>query len=303
MISHRWCIPLAVALGCGGGSAPEPATPQPIAAEEARPAEPHPEVMQALQRIEARLERVEDREETIRALEDRLGAVEQRLEQPIAQPPPRPRPSRVRPDPSAVYAVPIDGAPFRGPTYAKVTIVKAFEFACPYCNLVRPTLDQLRQEYGKNLKIVYKHYVVHPTTATRPAQAVCAANMQGKFKRLEALLWSEGFDAGRNFSAENIDRLARKAGLRMKRWRKDMEGPCQDIVRNDQREMAQLGTRGTPAFYINGRYLSGAQPIDKFRRLIDEELARANERIADGTPLKKYYGTWVLERGLKKLAP
>jgi hypothetical protein len=83
-----------------------------------------------------------------------------------------------------------------------------------------------------------------------------------------------------------------------------MDGACPKLVQEDQASVAKLGTTGTPAFYINGRYLSGAQPIDQFKTLIDEELKRANERIAKGeATVAGYYDEFVLKRGLKELAP
>src|SRR5262245_15059490 len=71
-----------------------------------------------------------------------------------------------RPDPTAVYSVPVEGSPVKGPAAAKVTIVEAFEFACPFCYRVRGTMDELQKQYGDNLRIVHKQYVVHPQVAT-----------------------------------------------------------------------------------------------------------------------------------------
>ena len=157
------------------------------------------------------------------------------------------------------------------------------------------------KDYSGDIKVVYKHYVVHPQVATLPAQAACAAHLQGKFVPMEHLLWEKGFRAGRNFSQENIDKMAQEAGLDMNKLKADMSGKCAEIVRKDQAELAQVGVRGTPAFYINGRYLSGARPIDMFKTVIDEELKKANDRISKGTPVDKYYQTWVLDKGQKKV--
>lgn len=305
MKTNAWMFVLALALGCGGNAppanAPAPA-PAPVpASTAAEPAQPHPEVLAMIQRMEARMERLEAQVAELSELQEQFGELRDLA---IAAPRPR-RPTMHRPDPGVVYAVPIDGAPFSGPEHAKVTVVEGFEFACPFCFRVRPTLDELRKIYGKDLKVVYKHYVVHPQKATLPAQAACAAHLQGKgkFQRYTDLLWSEGFEAQMNFSRENLERLARKARLRLGRWRKDMAGPCEKIVRDDQRELAQVGARGTPVFFINGRFLSGAQPVDAFRNLIDEELAKANAAIDAGTPVEDYYRIMVLEQGEKQLTP
>ena len=214
--------------------------------------------------------------------------------------PQRQRPAE--PDASKVYAVPVAGAPTKGPAHAKVTLVEAFEFACPFCERVNPTIEQLHKEYGDDLKIVYKNFVVHPDTATIPAQAACAAHKQGKYSEMTHLIWEKGFKAGRNLGRDNMDKLAAEAGLDMNRFKTDIEGDeCKKTVQQDQSELRAVGVQGTPAFFINGRYLSGAQPIDNFKRVIDEELKKANERVAQGTKVEDYYKKFVLEQGLKKL--
>ena len=60
-------------------------------------------------------------------------------------------------------------------------------------------------------------------------------------------------------------------------------------LQSDSAQAAKLGANGTPAFFINGRFLSGAQPFDNFKALIDEELKKADKLIADGTPKKDLY--------------
>jgi protein-disulfide isomerase len=231
----------------------------------------------------------------------RLDKLEKDLQ---ARPAGRPMPQRQRPaepDPSKVYAVPIAGAPAKGPEHAKVTVVEAFEFACPFCERVTGTIDQLQKDYGNDLKIVYKHFVVHPDVATVPAQAACAAHKQGKYSEMTHLIWEKGFKAGRNLARENMDKLAAEAGLDMNRYKADIDGEeCKKVIQQDQAQMASVGVQGTPAFYINGRYLSGAQPIENFKRIIDEELKKANERIAQGTKVEDYYNKFVVEQGLKK---
>lgn len=125
--------------------------------------------------------------------------------------------------------------------------------------------------------------------------------MQGKFAEMDELLWEKGYKAGRNFSQDNLDKIAQEVGLDMAKFKADMAGACPKIIQKDHSEMQRVGTRGTPAFYINGRFLSGARPIHFFKQLVDEELKKANERIAKGTPVEKYYEEWVLKKGLKKL--
>jgi protein-disulfide isomerase len=213
--------------------------------------------------------------------------------------PQRPQPP-AGPDPSVVYSVPVDGSPIKGPKHAKVTIVEAFEFACPFCERVISTLDQLQKDYGNDLRIVSKHYVVHPQVATIPAQAACAAHRQGKYAEMEHELWEKGFKANRNFAEDNIVNMAKTIGLNVDKFKADLNGEdCKKAVQTDQAQLAQVGVRGTPAFYINGRYLSGAQPIDNFKKIIDEELKKANDAIAKGMKVEDYYTEVVVKAGKK----
>jgi hypothetical protein len=67
------------------------------------------------------------------------------------------------------------------------------------------------------------------------------------------------------------------------------------------RELQKFGVGATPSFFINGRFMSGAMPIENFVTIIDEELKKANERIQQGTPAAQYYQQWVMDKGLKAL--
>lgn len=230
-----------------------------------------------------------------------------------------PRPQRAEPDAAKTYAVSIEGDPIDGPADAKVTIVKAYDYACPYCDRVRDTMDQLRKKYGNDIRIAYKQLVVHPQQATAGALAVCAANKQGKFLQMDQLLWDKGFK-GRQFDKdvtgdggvpqrcwENaagcpiVLGYAQEIGLNADKFKADMKGECFALMQKDQRDLQVLGVSATPAFFINGRYLSGAQPIDRFVTLVDEELKKANDKIAAGTPAAQYYQQAVLDKGLKQL--
>ncbi len=219
-----------------------------------------------------------------RPLEKRLDGIEAKLEQLLKVVAPRPsQPARPSgPDRNKVYSVPIDGDPFEGPAGAKVTIVKAYDYACPYCEKVRDTMDALRAKYGNDLRIVYKQLVVHPQVATTGALAFCAAGKQGKAFELDHLLWEKGFKA-RQFDKDRcwesadgcpiVGGFARELGLDEARFAQDMKA-CTGQIQKDMADMQALGVTATPAFFINGRFLSGAAPIESFSALIDEELKK-----------------------------
>jgi protein-disulfide isomerase len=189
---------------------------------------------------------------------------------------------------------------------AKVTMVMAGEFACPYCRKAWDTVEQLRKTYGQELRVAYKSFIVHPKYALVAAEAACAAHRQRKWKPMADLIWAKAFDASddpHSFDRENIDKLAGEAGLDLKRYQADMTGSCPAEVRADQDEMSKLGVSGTPTFFINGRLLTGAQPIEIFTALIDEELAKANAVIQKGVKPERYYDQEIVAKGLKDVGP
>jgi protein-disulfide isomerase len=223
------------------------------------------------------------------------------------------RPQRPQPDAAKTYAVPVDGDPADGPADAKVTLVKAYDYACPFCERVRGTMDDLRKKYGNDLRIVYKQFVVHPQVATAGALAFCAAAKQGKAVQMDNLLWEKGFKA-HNFDKDEgstkcwdspdgcpvVLANAKELGLDETKFKADMKD-CQQLMQKDMHELQAFGVGATPSFFINGRFMSGAMPIENFTALIDEELKKANDRIAQGTPQAQYYQQWVLDKGLKTL--
>lgn len=222
------------------------------------------------------------------------------------------------PDREKTYSMAIDGDPQQGPSDAKVTIVKGYEYACFYCDKVRATLDEITKKYGADVRIVSKQFVVHPQAATAPALAACAAHKQGRFEQMDKLLWEKVF-AAKNFDKDKqgdqgaqrcweapegcpiVVGLAQELQLNMEKFKADMKGECQQVIQRDQAALRQLGMSATPGFFINGRWISGAQQLATFTAVIDEELKKATDRIASGTPQASYYQTWVVEKGLKSL--
>ncbi|HWM88930.1 MAG TPA: thioredoxin domain-containing protein [Kofleriaceae bacterium] len=208
---------------------------------------------------------------------------------------------RKRHDPAVTYAIPVEGSPSKGPADAPVTVVEAFEYACPACESARGVMDEIAKAYPNDVRVVYRTFLIHPQVATIPAQAGCAANKQGKFSEMSELIWDKGFKAGRNLTAENMEKLAGEAGLDAGKFKADMNGDeCQKLVSEEHSSLAKLGVGATPSIFVNGRPLQRRSP-DQFKALIDEELAKAKQRIAQGTKQADYYKEWVLEKGTKKL--
>ncbi|MBC7977034.1 MAG: thioredoxin domain-containing protein, partial [Myxococcales bacterium] len=198
-----------------------------------------------------------------------------------------------QPDPSATYKVPVDGAQARGPAGAKITIVEWADFQCPFCSRVEPTMAELMKDYEGELRHVYMHNALPMHNRALPAAlAAEAAGRQGKFWQMYALL----FEHQRELTDENFVKWAKKLKLDTKRFKRDMKDPqLTEHIAQQQQLATSLGARGTPAFFVNGRFLSGAQPKEAFKVLIDEELAEADRLLAAGTPRAQLYETIVAD--------
>jgi protein-disulfide isomerase len=257
------------------------------------------QVLQRIQVLEEKNQLLAARIEALREANDRLHATLTAALQ--GDPGAAPEPERKRPDPATVFSVPIDGDAVKGPRTAKVTIVEGAEFACQYCLKVRRVLAEIEKKYGKDVRFVYKSFVIHPEYATEAALAACAAQQQGRFWEMEGAIWAHVWDADTGepkdpsyLGKDGLVEIAGKLKLDAKRFEKDMAGDhCKDQIDRQERELLRVGTRGTPSFYVNGRHLSGALPLSEFSRVIDEEIAKADAAYKQGIKPDRYYETIV----------
>ena len=202
-------------------------------------------------------------------------------------------------------AIPISSKdPMWGKRDAPVTIVQFSDFQCPFCSRVEPTIDQVKQTYGPDkVRIVWKNAPLpfHPNAKPAAEAAVGVFTLAGNdafwkfhdtaFKNQSALSpasyeqWAQ--------AAGVKDMAAFKAGIDSHKWA--------DKVDKDNAVGKQAGVNGTPAAFVNGVLLSGAQPFDKFKAVIDQELSKAQAKIASGTPKNKVYV--AMSQDNKKNAP
>jgi protein-disulfide isomerase len=189
-------------------------------------------------------------------------------------------------DPRLVYDIPVDGAPALGPADAPVTIVEYSDFYCRYCRRAAATLADLQLLYGDKLRLVYHHNLLDPEDGSLPAEASLAARAQGRFWPFHDRL----FAADAAPSREVMEGYARELGLDLARFRRDLDGHRHlGELRDELIAAARLGVSGTPMFFINGRPLSGAQPIGVFVDTIDRELAAADAVVASGVAPAEVY--------------
>lgn len=162
--------------------------------------------------------------------------------------------------------------PGRGPANARVTIVEFADFQCPYCSKASDVVKKVAAEYPGQVRIVFRHFPLanHPL-APRAAEASACANEQGKFWEYHDHLFANP----RELEETALKAHAVTLGLDVKPFVDCLEsGRMKALVEKDKKDGEALGVNGTPAFFVNGLPMAGAQPEEAFRRAIDRELGR-----------------------------
>jgi protein-disulfide isomerase len=229
---------------------------------------------------------------TVQAMRDELTAAKDQLtalQTKVDTAPVKPTTPTLagRPDPLERYNVALGDATTEGAADAKVTLVIFSDFQCPFCARAQKTLEELQTHYGTDLRLVAKHnpLPMHPQ-ADFAARACEAAGKQGKFWEM----YAELFENTKALSDAEVEAYAKDLKLDLKQWKVDMASTSiKDRIEADKKQARELGAMGTPAFFINGKYLSGAQPFEKFKATIDAEIVEADKIIAGGVSRGRLY--------------
>ncbi|HXU63674.1 MAG TPA: thioredoxin domain-containing protein [Polyangia bacterium] len=198
-----------------------------------------------------------------------------------------------------VYKIAVADAPTRGSKQPKVTIIEYSDFQCPYCGRARETVDTLMKQYGSDVQLAFKHNPLPFHQNAMPAAlAAEAAREQGKFWEMHDKLFTNQVHLDR----KDIDKYAQDIGLDMGKYKEAMDKEHgKERIKNDMAEAEKFGARGTPNFFINGRNFRGAQPLEAFKSVVDEEIKKADAKIASGTPRGQVYAA-LTQNGLDKAA-
>ena len=161
----------------------------------------------------------------------------------------------------------------RGGKNAKVTLVEFSDFQCPFCSQHAPTIDRLLADYGDKIRLVYKHFPlsnIHPN-AQKAGEAAECANEQGKFWEMHDKL----FENQQALTNEDLKRYATTIGLNAGKFNDCLDsGKMASKVSDDYQEGLKKGVQGTPATFVDGVLVSGAQPYENFKAAIDAALQK-----------------------------
>ncbi|MGK3989860.1 thioredoxin domain-containing protein [Sorangium sp. So ce136] len=210
------------------------------------------------------------------------------------------------PEPEPGTAVPVTRAdPWWGEPLAPVTVVVWGDFECPFTSRYMATLEQLKQAYGPDrLRVVWKHFPLPFHKNARPAhlaaETVFRLGGPEAFWRFHEL----AFANQRSLAPESFEAWAAEAGVDQAAFRAAFEQQRHaPKIEQDIEAGRAVRIRGTPASFINGVFVSGAQPIDKLRTVVDEQLRAAEGLRRSGVPRERLYAVLSAQNKARAPAP
>ncbi|HEU4412742.1 MAG TPA: thioredoxin domain-containing protein [Polyangiaceae bacterium] len=169
--------------------------------------------------------------------------------------------------------------PFKGGERAKVVIQEFSDFECPACNRAEPTVKQIMEAYGDKVKFVWRH---RPLAMHKNAPLASEAAVEVQKQKGNEAFWKfhdklfENQRAPGGLERPALERYAEELGADMGKFKKALdEHTHKALVDADSKVADDASMPATPAFVINGYFISGAQPFGKFKKVIDRALAEA----------------------------
>ena len=176
-------------------------------------------------------------------------------------------------DPPRVAVASMEGEWARGPKDAPVTIVEFSDFQCPFCKKAHEIVEEVVKAYPDKIRLVYRDFPLqfHPQALPAAEAALCAGD-QGKYWEYHSNL----FAVDGTLMEDDLKKRAADLGLDSAKFTSCIEGAShEEFIKKSMEAGSALGVTGTPTFFINGRQLVGAKPVEEFKVLIDEEIERA----------------------------
>lgn len=175
-------------------------------------------------------------------------------------------------EPRVQLSVPAD-AFFKGGKDAKVVIQEFSDFECPFCAKGKNVVTEIANHYGDKVKIVFRHFPLnfHPKARGASHASICAGK-QGKFWEFHDI----AFDNQSALGDEMYPKWAKEIGVSdMAAFEACLKDAAQgQAIDKDMQDAEKIGVNSTPTFFVNGKKIAGALPFDRFKTIIDAELAR-----------------------------
>ena len=215
--------------------------------------------------------------------------------QALAQGPAQAQPQKPPADPNQVWRIRVEANdPARGPADAPVTIVVFSSFLCPECAQMAGHLDRIVSEFGKDVRVVFKHKLFpNYLHAMEAAQAAVEAQVQGKFWEFHDRAHKKGMALDR----ASIEEIAREIGMDVGKLRAALaDERHRDRVLQDSLLAHETAAHSMPNVAVNGVRLFGEKTYENLKALVTRRLAEAKSAIAAGTPASKLYAS-IVENG------
>lgn len=214
----------------------------------------------------ANTEEIAKLQEGQRKVEAKLAALEKKVNQVARRPA---APARQQPDPNKVYNIPVGDSPFKGPADATVVMVEFSDYQCPFCARAEGLVHEVLTAYPEKVKFVYKEFPLsihrYAMSASRAAKA---AQKQGKFWEMHDKLFANQ----RALDDESLKKYATEIGLDVPQFEKDMASPeIQKQITQDMQLARQVGVRGTPTMFLNGKRVVN-RTVPGIKQMIDDSL-------------------------------
>jgi len=194
----------------------------------------------------------------------------------------------------SIWKVPVGKSPVLGSDKALVTIVEFSDFQCPYCKRGEESVKKVRETYGDKVRIVWKHEPLPMHPRAEPAAELA---MEARAQKSDKGFWDAHdklFDSAPKLEDADLETVAKDLGLAVDKVKSAIKDhKYKKEIDADSEAADDFQASGTPHFFINGRRLVGAQPFDKFKNMIDEEITKANALLAKGTKPSELYDTLV----------
>ena len=172
------------------------------------------------------------------------------------------------------------GSPAKGgPVGSPVTIIEFSDFQCPFCSRVNPSLAQAKELYGDKVRFVFRQFPlnIHPQ-APKAAEASLCANEQGKFWEMHDALFADQ----QKLSVPDLKATAARIGVDAAKFDACLDGGTMAaIVSRDMADGSAAGVSGTPALFVNGRFINGAVPFESLAKVINDELSRKGIEVPE----------------------
>lgn len=202
-----------------------------------------------------------------------------------------------------VYQVPVGSSAAVGSQEALVTLVVFSDFECPYCKRADATVQALRRRYPNDLRIVFKHLPLPFHSAALPAARIAEAVRAKKGDEAFFSVAQKIFET-QTLDAEVLDRIGATFGLSAEERARSLDGSSSPDpqIQADLSLAADVEARGTPHFFVNGRRLSGARPLEQFEAVIDKLKTEAEALVRSGVSRGELYSS-LIAKGVRPGVP